>query len=101
MSHTTDNKVSHSIKAKSPEDGALERLRARELLAERTGLEPATPGVTGRYSNQLNYRSAAAYSTTLSLQLHLSTALLRLACQKNWRPLVDSNPCTHRERVMS
>jgi hypothetical protein len=28
------------------------------LLAERTGLEPATPGVTGRYSNRLNYRSA-------------------------------------------
>ena len=28
------------------------------LLAERTGLEPATPGVTGRYSNQLNYRSS-------------------------------------------
>ena len=27
------------------------------LLAERTGLEPATLGVTGRYSNQLNYRS--------------------------------------------
>jgi hypothetical protein len=29
------------------------------MLAERTGLEPATPGVTGRYSNQLNYRSSA------------------------------------------
>ncbi len=29
-------------------------------MAERTGLEPATPGVTGRYSNQLNYRSARA-----------------------------------------
>ena len=28
------------------------------VLAERTGLEPATPGVTGRYSNQLNYRSS-------------------------------------------
>ena len=28
-----------------------------ETVAERTGLEPATPGVTGRYSNQLNYRS--------------------------------------------
>ncbi len=27
------------------------------MLAERTGFEPATPGVTGRYSNQLNYRS--------------------------------------------
>ncbi len=28
-------------------------------MAERTGLEPATSGVTGRHSNQLNYRSAA------------------------------------------
>ncbi len=28
-----------------------------QKLAERTGLEPATLGVTGRYSNQLNYRS--------------------------------------------
>jgi hypothetical protein len=27
------------------------------ILAEWTGLEPATPGVTGRYSNQLNYHS--------------------------------------------
>ena len=26
-------------------------------VAERTGLEPATPCVTGRYSNRLNYRS--------------------------------------------
>ena len=26
-------------------------------MAQRTGLEPATPGVTGRYSNQLNYHS--------------------------------------------
>ena len=24
-------------------------------MAQWTGLEPATPGVTGRYSNQLNY----------------------------------------------
>ena len=35
------------------------------VLAERTGLEPATPGVTGRYSNQLNYRS----KTVLLLRL--------------------------------
>jgi hypothetical protein len=28
-----------------------------KMLAEWTGLEPATPGVTGRYSNQLNYHS--------------------------------------------
>ena len=30
---------------------------AFRILAEWTGLEPATPGVTGRYSNQLNYHS--------------------------------------------
>ena len=32
-----------------------------EVLAEWTGLEPATPGVTGRYSNQLNYHSEEAW----------------------------------------
>ena len=37
--------------------GNLLYLKAKKVLAERTGLEPATPGVTGRYSNQLNYRS--------------------------------------------
>ena len=40
-------------------------------LAERTGLEPATLGVTGRYSNQLNYRSkihrVTQHHTTLLL----------------------------------
>ncbi len=30
------------------------------IMAEWTGLEPATPGVTGRYSNQLNYHSAVS-----------------------------------------
>ena len=28
-----------------------------EAFADRTGLEPATSAVTGRHSNQLNYRS--------------------------------------------
>ncbi len=32
------------------------------FLAEWTGLEPATPGVTGRYSNQLNYHSRLFFS---------------------------------------
>ena len=32
------------------------------LMADRTGLEPATSGVTGRHSNQLNYQSVKAYS---------------------------------------
>jgi hypothetical protein len=35
-----------------------DRANPIETLAEWTGLEPATPGVTGRYSNQLNYHSA-------------------------------------------
>ena|GEM_PF-356795 len=30
-------------------------------MADRTGLEPATSGVTGRHSNQLNYRSALSW----------------------------------------
>jgi hypothetical protein len=29
-------------------------------VARLTGLEPATPGVTGRYSNQLSYNRAIA-----------------------------------------
>jgi hypothetical protein len=36
-------------------------------LAERTGFEPATPGVTGRYSNQLNYRSNMVGAERLEL----------------------------------
>jgi hypothetical protein len=35
------------------------------MLAEWTGLEPATPGVTGRYSNQLNYHSFFASFATI------------------------------------
>ena len=35
-------------------------------MAQRTGFEPATPGVTGRYSNQLNYRSAMFRLTRLT-----------------------------------
>src|SRR5471030_1598268 len=39
------------------------------LLAEWTGLEPATPCVTGMYSNQLNYHSVwdGKYSHLFSL----------------------------------
>ena len=33
------------------------------FIAVRTGLEPATPGVTGLYSNQLNYRTFFIYAS--------------------------------------
>ena len=68
---------------------ALQAFACRaSVLAEWTGLEPATPGVTGRYSNQLNYHSMMAF---------------RFLCKRHqtWRPLGDSNPCSHRERVVS
>ena len=56
MSHPSQpvaaTKPTHKEKRPPEEVGVL------KCLAEWTGLEPATPGVTGRYSNQLNYHSA-------------------------------------------
>ena len=46
-------------------------------LAEWTGLEPATPGVTGRYSNQLNYHSAWCDFRSLRNQVPQNLATLR------------------------
>ena len=46
----------------------------KQKLAEWTGLEPATPGVTGRYSNQLNYHSAVAGPFELALRAAPSLA---------------------------
>ena len=47
----------------------------RIVLAEWTGLEPATPGVTGRYSNQLNYHSTwlVAFQITLQVPSNLAS----------------------------
>jgi hypothetical protein len=36
------------------------------LFAVRTGLEPATPCVTGRYSNQLNYHTIVCIAIALN-----------------------------------
>ena len=44
-------------------------------VAERTGLEPATPCVTGRYSNQLNYRSTFTDLTALGYLVKRCAAL--------------------------
>ena len=44
----------------------------------RTGLEPATPGVTGRYSNQLNYRTIL-----FSLMRFSRTRMQRYAKNRN------------------
>jgi len=39
------------------------------LFADRTGLEPATSAVTGRHSNQLNYRSKPKLAFCLGVQI--------------------------------
>ena len=46
------------------------------MLAERTGLEPATPGVTGRYSNQLNYRSVLLLTLVGAVGVEPTTSAL-------------------------
>jgi hypothetical protein len=65
------------------------------VLAERTGLEPATPGVTGRYSNQLNYRSVVVTNRTKTKDL-TNRALFK-TLTKYWWVLQGSNlrptPC--------
>ena len=48
------------IPAKEVKKTAPKGAVSYEEMAERTGLEPATTGVTGRYSNRLNYRSIPA-----------------------------------------
>ena len=58
-------------------------------MAERTGLEPATLGVTGRYSNQLNYRSTVekpdnkTFADIISLGLKLILTCLHLYIYKH------------------
>ncbi|GEM_PF-1116414 len=56
-----------------------------ELMAEWTGLEPATPGVTGRYSNQLNYHSAWLQRLTQCLW-HFVQVLQNLATLRGFEP---------------
>ena len=62
------------------------------MLAERTGLEPATPGVTGRYSNQLNYRSKFWWVLTGSNRRHSpckGDALPAELSTRSWNKIED------------
>ena len=50
-------------------------------FAVRTGLEPATPGVTGRYSNQLNYRTNNSLRTFEPMEgVEPTTPRLQITC---------------------
>ncbi len=49
----------------------------------RTGLEPATPGVTGRYSNQLNYRTnlfRLMHFSQMRMQRYAKNRYLQIFC---------------------
>ena len=58
-------------------------------MAEWTGLEPATPGVTGRYSNQLNYHSnfVGASSYRLRRLAERLVTFCYLASPRGFEPL--------------
>lgn len=53
----------------------VEKQKAQKLLlsfcAVRTGLEPATPCVTGMYSNQLNYRTCCFYCASFEVRVQM------------------------------
>jgi hypothetical protein len=54
-------------------------------MAERTGLEPATSGVTGQHSNQLNYRSAFCFVLPIPLR---DSPFTFLASPRGFEPLL-------------
>ncbi len=88
----SDPESGSPLKPTAPkQNGSAFRTDPFKFLAEWTGLEPATPGVTGRYSNRLNYHSASVAGFSHRCDKHRQT----------WRPLGDSNPCYNRERVVS
>ena len=74
-------------------------------MAQRTGLEPATPGVTGRYSNRLNYRCVSVglrpmepyccnscFIWQSSQGFSFSTSYRANSIWEIWRSGRDSNP---------
>ncbi len=73
-----------------------------KLLAVRTGLEPATPCVTGRYSNQLNYRTifrcGAVY---FPLSWHKSSSLFDSTQATALKKITATRQKTNQQLVIS
>ena len=55
-------------------------------MAQRTGLEPATPGVTGRYSNQLNYHCTVVDSDDIGWWVVTGSNRRHSACKADALP---------------
>ena len=58
------------------------------MMATRKGLEPSTSGVTGRRSNQLNYRAIEKYDIQLALDVSGRGRRNRTLGTRFWRPLL-------------
>ena len=75
----------------------VETRMALVFVAEWTGLEPATPGVTGRYSNQLNYHSMILQTADVARENGSSSIRHRASHAGCWWVLTGSNrrhsPC--------
>src|SRR6478672_7359086 len=71
---------------------ALSGAFSLELVAEWTGLEPATSGVTGQHSNRLNYHSAEPemIQELSSFLQHFDRTTTRIGI--GWWVLRGSNP---------
>ena len=54
-------------------------------LAEWTGLEPATPCVTGTYSNQLNYHSGCSKLPLNGLQIYTAFFITQVVFSKSYQ----------------
>ena len=67
------------INAKNPQSFTL-----GGFIADRTGLEPATSAVTGRHSNQLNYRSVVSFIFLWSRWDSLSFNRVNFSSQRNF-----------------
>ena len=69
-------------------------------MARLTGLEPATPGVTGRYSNQLSYNRTLPAQSLGRRRVHTAPALPRQAPAKtkiDEMQIFSHSPSTRRQ----
>src|SRR5690606_5232945 len=70
---------------KATRAGGLFRDSEESGMAQWTGLEPATPGVTGRYSNRLNYHCVSAGLASNNSVSDLSLRFDLSPVQRDWR----------------
>src|SRR4051794_36392829 len=68
---------------------------SQSLSADRTGLEPATSAVTGRHSNQLNYRSRIYFKSFLNSRndVIINPVFQKLIYTKSLDIFYSTSPC--------